>query len=267
MPNPGDGDALKRLLRRRIDPLPAHRHRGTNPRSSIQDATWGTWGIFYPPSPSFLESQRHHQQAKGHKNAWPLFGVAQLPWNHPSRHVLDPMRPRALGRMFLVAFEGLEPRGMLAPLRSLSAPLVVALDGTQPFPLTLCSAAPVADGKPPMATPCLLLPRGLVSAWPPVYLMPQDGPDKQDGERAAGQRGMDQHAKQPATSPGGRWPCTMVSPASWCTSPPRRPRSLRLRLLAGQRRHQSVGTPPLPWLYHGRDAISVYSRGVPARGP
>jgi hypothetical protein len=46
-------------------------------------------------------------------------------------------------------------------------------------------------------TPVIVCPgRSEVIALPPECIMPQDGHDKQDGERVAGKRWIDKHAKQ-----------------------------------------------------------------------
>jgi len=91
MTNPLDFDALKGIVHRRIDPLPAHRQQGPNTRDTIKDAALGAFGIFYTQSPSFVDDQRHLQQAKGHNNACPLLGVEQIPCNNQIRNLLDPV--------------------------------------------------------------------------------------------------------------------------------------------------------------------------------
>lgn len=68
-------DALQDILHRQINQLPDYRIPGPNTRYRIQDAALGALGLFYTQSPSFLDSQRHLQQAKGHHNVATLFGI------------------------------------------------------------------------------------------------------------------------------------------------------------------------------------------------
>ena len=91
MPNAFGFDALKGILARRIDQLPDYRKPGLNTRYTVKDAALGAFGIFYTQSPSFVDDQRHLQQAKGHNNACPLLGVEQIPCNNQIRNLLDPV--------------------------------------------------------------------------------------------------------------------------------------------------------------------------------
>jgi hypothetical protein len=226
MPNPLNFDALKSILRRRIDQLPDHRNQGPNTRYSIQDAALGAFGIFFTQSPSFLEYQRHLQQAKGQNNACTLFGVEQMPCNNQIRHLLDPMRPSALDGVLLEVFEGLEHHGMLDPFRVLSDQLLVALDGTQYFSsqamhCQTCLRRQTSNSHTlyyhTAITPVIVCPgRSEVLALPPAYIMPQDRHDKQDCERAAGKRWMDQHAKQVAAHGVTLLGDDLYSNQPWC---------------------------------------------------
>jgi Transposase DDE domain len=201
-------DALKGILEQRIDQLADHRKAGLNTRYTIKDAALGAFGIFHTQSPSFLEYQRHLQQAKGRNNACPLFGVEQIPCNNQIRNLLDPLRPRLLNGVYLEVFEGLEQHGLLRPFRVLSDQLLVALDGTQyhssqAIHCQNCLSRPTSKGQTfyyhSAITPVIVCPgRSEVIALPPEFIMPQDGHDKQDCERVAGKRWIEQHAKQVA---------------------------------------------------------------------
>jgi hypothetical protein len=156
-------------------------------------------------SPSFLDYQRHLQQAKGHNNACTLFGVEQIPCDNQIRNLLDPSMPRELDGTFLEVCEGLEQHGMLANFRSLKDQLLIALDGTQYFSSNTlhcqnCLRRQTSQGQTlydhTAITPVVVCPgRSEVIALPPEYIMPQDGHGKQDCERAAGKRWMVQHAR------------------------------------------------------------------------
>ena len=201
-------EALKGILHRRIDQLPDHRKPGPNTRYSIKDAALGAFGIFYTQSPSFLEYQHYLQQAKGQNNACTLFGVEQIPCNNQVRNLLDPCLPSPLNGVYLEVFEGLDQHGLLADFRVLSDQLLVALDGTQYYSSQAIHCPNCLRRQPSKGqtlyshsaiTPVIVCPgRAEAIALPPEFIMPQDGHDKQDCERVAGKRWIEQHAKQVA---------------------------------------------------------------------
>ena len=204
MATPLGFDALKSILHRRIDALPDHRKRGPNTRYRVQDAALGAFGIFFTQSPSFLDYQRHLQKTKGHNNACTVFGVETIPCNNQIRNLLDPLRPRSLDGVYLEVFEGLEQYGLLANFRGLADQLLLALDGTQYFSSQTihcqnCLKRQTSKGSTlyyhSAITPVIVCPgRSEVIALPPEFIMPQDGHDKQDCERVAGKRWIDQYA-------------------------------------------------------------------------
>jgi hypothetical protein len=205
MTTPLGFDALKGILPRRIAPLPDHRHQGPNTRYAIQDAALGAFGIFFTQAPSFLEYQRRLQRTKGHTNAHPLLGVAQIPCDHQVRTLLDPIAPSHLDAVFLEVLEGLEPHRMWAHLRGLGDPRCGALEGTNYFSsqgihghngLTrrLSHGQTLYDHA--ALTPVVVCPgHAQVMALPPESIMPQEGHVTPDWERTAGKRWLAQHAK------------------------------------------------------------------------
>lgn len=209
MTTPFGFDDLKSILPRRIAQLPDHRTTGPNTRDRIQDAALGAFGLFFTQSPSCLDDQRHLQEAKGRNNACTLFGLETIPCNNQIRNLLDPRMPSRLAGVFLEVFEGLEPHSLLSNFRGLHDQLLVALDGTQYHAST---AIPCQNGLRRQTanghtlydhsamTPVIVCPgRSEVSAFPPESMMPPDGHEQQDCERAAGQRWIDKPAKQVAS--------------------------------------------------------------------
>jgi hypothetical protein len=198
-------DALTGILHRRIDQLPDQRKPGPNTRYTIKDAALGAFGIFYTQSPSFLEYQHHLQQTKGQNNACTLFGVEQIPCNNHVRNLLDPLMPSPRNGVYLDVFEGLEQHGLLRNFRVLDHQLLVALDGTQyhsshAMHCHNCLRRQTSQGRTLYShsaiTPVIVCPgRSEVIALPPEFIMPQDGHEKQDCERVAGKRWIDQYAK------------------------------------------------------------------------
>ena len=168
----------------------------------------GAFGVFFTPSPSCLEYQRHLPQTKGHNNACTLVGVETIPCNNQIRNLLDPMLPSALDGVYLEVFESLEQHGVLANFRGLSDQLLLTLDGTQYFASKTmhcqhCLRRQTANGPPlnyhSAITPVIVYPgRSAVIALPPEFILPQDGHDKQDCERVASKRWIDKHAEHVA---------------------------------------------------------------------
>jgi hypothetical protein len=173
-------------------------------RYSIQDAALGAFGLFFTQSPSFLDCQRRLQQTKGQNNARTLFGVERIPCDNQVCNLLNPIMPSALDGVFVEVFEGLEHYGALANFRVLNDPLLIAMDGTQYYSSTTIHCNNCLTRHPSAGqtlydhtaiTPVIVCPgRSEVIALPPEYLMPQDGHDKQDCERAAGKRWLVKHA-------------------------------------------------------------------------
>jgi hypothetical protein len=208
MTTPLGFEALKGILHRRLAHLPDHRKASPNTQYTIHDAALGAFGIFFTQSPSFLEYQRRLQQTKGNNNAYTLFDVKQMPCDNQVRTLLDPIAPSHLDAVFLEVFEELEQHRMLAHFRVLGDQLCVALDGTNYFSSQAmhcqnCLRRQLSTGHTlyyhPAITPVIVCPgQAQVIALPPEYIMPQDGHDKQDCERAAGKRWLAKHAERVA---------------------------------------------------------------------
>lgn len=204
MPNPLSFDALQGILHRHIDPWPNTR-QGPNTRYRLQDAILGAFGVFLTQSPSFLDYQRGLQHHKGQNNARTLLGVEQIPCDNQVRNLLDPLAPSSLDPVFMSIFQGLAQHHTFASFRGLGDQLLVALDGTQYFSSKAihcpnCLTRHTPNGQTlyyhAVITPVVVCPgRSQVIALPPEFIMPQDGHDKQDCERAAGKRWLGKHAK------------------------------------------------------------------------
>jgi hypothetical protein len=177
--------------------LPDHRNKGPNTRYAIQDAALGAFGLFFTQSVSFLEYQRRLQHSQGHNNIQTLLGVEQIPCDNQVRTLLDPIAPSHLDAVFVEVFKGLEQHRMLAHFRVLGDQLLVALDGTHYFSskalhCSNCLTWQLTNGQTLYYHAAITQ----VIALPPEYIMPQDGHAKQDCERAAGKRWLNNHAAQ-----------------------------------------------------------------------
>src|SRR5437870_8274393 len=189
MTNPLHYDDLRAMLQQRVEQLPDCR-KGRNTQYRMPDAALGAFGIFFTPSPSFLEYQRRLQAHKGRNNAHTLFGVTHIPCDNHIRTLLDPIAPSHFDPVFLEVFERLAQHHFLDSFRVLGAQLLVALDGTtyfssQAIQCPNCLTRQLSNGHTlyyhPAITPVVVSPRrSQVIALPPEYIMPQDGHAKQD---------------------------------------------------------------------------------------
>src|SRR5262249_35680964 len=208
MPPPVGFDALKDILSQRIAQVPDHRKQGPNTQYTIHDAALGAFGIFFTPSASFLEYQRRLQHTQGRNQVRTLLGVEQMPCDNQVRTLLDPLAPSHLDAVFLEVVAGLAQHRMLAHFRVLGDQRLVALDGTTYFSskamhCSHCLTRQLTNGQTlyyhAAITPVIVCPGpAQVIAFPPAYLMPQDGQAKQDCERAAGKRWRRKQAAQVA---------------------------------------------------------------------
>lgn len=197
-------DDLQAILHQRIAHLPDHRKPSPNTRYTIQDAVLGAFGIFFTQSPSFLEYQRRLQHTTGHNNAQTLFGVEKIPCDNQIRTLLDPIAPSHFDPVFVEVFERLAQHHLFDSFRVLGDQLFVAMDGTNYFSSKAlscqnCLRRQLSNGQTlyyhPAITPVVVCPgRSQVLAFPPEYIMPQDGHDKQDCEQMAGKRWLRKHA-------------------------------------------------------------------------
>jgi hypothetical protein len=99
----------------------------------MPDVALRAFGPFFTQSPSFVESQRRLQASQGRHNAQPLFSVQQVPCDHQSRPLLDPIDPSHFDPIFLEVFARLNQHHLFDSVRVLGDQLLVALDSTTSF--------------------------------------------------------------------------------------------------------------------------------------
>ena len=204
-------DDLQESFPRHIEPWPADRQQGPNTRYRLHDGALGACGIFLTPAPSVVDSPRPWQPHRGQQNAPPLWRGAQMPWENPRRTRRDPSPPTARDPGCVEVCARRAPPHRVAPLRTLGAPRLVALEGTN-----ACAShgmqghhwltRPLSTGHPRSAqaamTPLRVCPgQSQVRAWPPQDSRPQAGQATQDCEHAAGPRWLATPAA-PVAPPG-----------------------------------------------------------------
>jgi hypothetical protein len=195
---------LMHLLRWVLGVLPELR-KGKNITYGIQEAVMGAFSVFFMQSPSFLANQKAMQTREGHNNASSLFGLQRIPSDNQIRNLLDPLEAQLLFPAFGEVVDLLEGSGELAAFRFYREHLLIILDGTQYFSSQEIHCADCShrtQGEETtyfhaVITPVIAAPgNSRVIALEPEFIVPQDGSEKQDCERAAAKRWLDQHGSR-----------------------------------------------------------------------
>ena len=191
--------------------LPDHRKASNNTRYRIADAAVGAFSVFFMQSASFLAHQRDLNKRKGRDNVTRLFGVEQIPSDAQIRNLLDPILPEAFHGDFNWIQDELEKSGHLNEFKGYGETYAIAFDGvsfhsSDKIDCANCTHRRDRSGEthyyhsaiiPVMVQPDL----SHVLSLPPECIVPQDGHDKQDCERAAVKRWLVQHhGRYPAHS-------------------------------------------------------------------
>jgi hypothetical protein len=197
MPEPISFEQLITPLFEQFKRLPDHR-TGQNNRYALEDAVKGAFAVFFTQSASFLAHQQLMKQSKGRSNAETLFQIEQIPSDNQIRTLLDPISPRQLFGVFDTVYQQLDQAEVLADFQVLNQQLLVSLDGTSYFSSKTihCQNCLHRTGANDETTyyhtailPVIVRPgRSQVVCLAPEFIVPQDGHDKQDCERAAAKR-------------------------------------------------------------------------------
>lgn len=195
---------LTHLLNAVSDDLPEHR-KGQNITYTLKDGVLGAFSVFFMQSASFLAHQEEMQSHEGHNNATSLFGLKAIPSDNQIRNLLDPLESRHLFSVFGNVSSLLEENGELEAFRTYRDHLLILLDGTQYFSskeihCVNCSHRTHGDETTyfhTVITPVVAAPgNSRVIALEPEFIVPQDGHEKQDCERAAAKRWLEQHGSR-----------------------------------------------------------------------
>lgn len=214
--------SLTRMLKTASDNLPEHR-KGKNVTYALQDAVLGAFSVFFMQSASFLAHQDEMERHKGHNNGTSLFGLKTIPSDNQIRNLLDPIEPSHLFPMFAKVSSQLEENGELQGFRSYQENVLIILDGTQYFSskeihCANCSHRTHGDETTyfhAVITPVIAAPgNSRVIALEPEFIVPQDGHEKQDCERAAAKRWLEQYGDRYATLK-----VTMLGDDLFCNQP------------------------------------------------
>ena len=183
--------------------LPDYRKPNNNSRYEIADAASSAFSVFFMQSPSFLAHQRDMHQRKGKDNVATLFGVAKIPSDNQIRNLLDPIRPNHFHADFEWVHDELAQSGRLAAFADYQGTYLMTFDGvvfhsSEKIHCQNCSHRQDRNGTVhyyhSAIIPVLVKPDSAhVLSLPPEFIVPQDGHEKQDCERAAVKRWLAQH--------------------------------------------------------------------------
>jgi hypothetical protein len=195
---------LNHILQTVLEGLPEHRE-GKNKTYTLRDAALGAFSVFFMQSASFLAHQQAMQDQTGRNNASSLFGLKNIPSDNQIRNLLDPLEAKQLYGVFAEISGNLEESGELAAFRSYRDRFLIVLDGVQYFSSEEISCPNCSHRTKEeettyfhtVITPVIAAPNNpRVIALEPEFIVPQDGHKKQDCERAAAKRWLEQHGSR-----------------------------------------------------------------------
>ena len=206
MSNPLSPDKIMQHFQESWRKLPDYRKANNNTKYEIADAALAAYSVFFMQSPSFLAHQRDMQQRKGKDNAATLFGVSQIPSDNQIRNLLDPVTPDHFWADFRWIHQELEQSGSLAAFQDYKSTYLIPFDGvvfhsSEKIHCDNCSHRQDRNGTThyyhSAILPVIVKPDSAqVLSLPPEFIVPQDGHEKQDCERAAVKRWLVHHHEQ-----------------------------------------------------------------------
>ena len=186
--------------------LPDYWKPNNNTKYEVADAALSAYSVFFMQSASFLAHQRDMQQRKGKDNVATLFGVSKIPSDNQIRNLLDPVTPDHFHTDFEWIHEELEQSGRLAAFQDYKSTYLIPFDGvvfhsSEKVHCDNCSTRRDRKGTThyyhSAILPVMVKPDSAhVLSLPPEFIVPQDGHEKQDCERAAVKRWLEQHQGQ-----------------------------------------------------------------------
>jgi hypothetical protein len=185
--------------------LPDGRKPNNNTQYSVGDAAMSAFAVFFMQSASFLAYQRDMNKRKGNSNAHTLFKIEQIPSDNQTRNLLDPIAPSHIDHEFEWVHEELKASGVLEGFRDYGNTFLIAIDGLTYFSSETiqcpnCLKREDSSGTThyyhSAITPVIVKPDSPhVLPLMAEFIVPQDGHEKQDCERAAAKRWLASHSQ------------------------------------------------------------------------
>lgn len=188
---------------KRWSTAPDIRKPSNNARYKVADGILAAFAVFFMQSSSFLEHQRLLENKKGRSNARSLFQVEEIPSDPQIRNLVDPIPSAYFQEDFWFLLDKLKEEQHLLQFRNELNTYSIALDGVSFFSsekiacpkcLKREDRSGVEHFYHSAITPVFVKAgRSQVLALPPEFIVPQDGSEKQDCERVAVKRWLEQN--------------------------------------------------------------------------
>jgi hypothetical protein len=192
-----------RHFRERWSTLPDTRKPNNNTKYAVTDGVLSAFAVFFMQSSSFLAHQRLLQSKKGRNNARNLFQVTEIPSDAQIRNLVDTLSNKAFEEDFWYILNELKSQQHLLGFRNDLQTNAIALDGVNFYSSEKISCAKclrredrngVEHFYHSAITPVFVKPgQAQVLPLPPEFIVPQDGHEKQDCERNAAKRWLEQY--------------------------------------------------------------------------
>ena len=177
--------------------------KGRSGNIAIADFGLSAFAMFFMQSASFLSFQRTLEKGQGRSNCQTLFGIEKIPSDNYIRDMLDGVEPALLAPCFERMEQLLLEPAMGEAFGRLGGRTLIALDGSEYFcsqKITCphCQTRKRSNGKVEsyhsMLAATVVAPgHSKVVPLSPEFIVKQDGAEKQDCERNAIKRWLDQH--------------------------------------------------------------------------
>jgi hypothetical protein len=172
----------------------------------IADAGMAAFSLFFMQSASFLAHQRRMEHGRNGSNCKTLFGIEKIPTDNHIGDLLDPAPPELLGPCFEHTLEQMRQHGGMKDFERLGGRLLIAFDGSEyfcsekrgcPRCLTRKRSSGKTENYHTLLAATLVAPgHNRVLPLMPEFITPQDGAEKQDCERNAAKRWLEQHGER-----------------------------------------------------------------------
>lgn len=182
--------------------LPDHRKPSPNTKYALSDAVNSAMSVFFMQSQSFLAHQQTmSQKQSGQRNLQTLFEVKKVPSDNQIRSLLDPLSPREFAGQYEWVWQQLSRSGGLERYQTSLKTRLIAFDGMVYHSSTQISCPNCSSRHDRHGTthyyhaallPLMVHPETehVLSCFPEM-ITPQDGAEKQDCERNAAKRWLD----------------------------------------------------------------------------
>lgn len=199
-------NSLMKYFRKRWGSAPDIRKPSNNQRYEVVDGILAAFGVFFMQCSSFLAHQRLLQSKQGRNNARNLFQVTEIPSDPQIRNLLDSLSSEYFREDFWYVLDEMNEQRHILQFRNELNTYAIAMDGVKFFSseniscskcLKRSDRSGVEHFYHSAITPVFVKPgQSQVLPLPPEFIVPQDGSEKQDCERAAAKRWLAEHGER-----------------------------------------------------------------------